>query len=176
MLGSKLRWSLTICFFVALYPGVYSCPKISPISFFFIYNYSLFWYSFCNQPDLFAHLENINKLWNNNLISERNQNTSRSEWPHVLLLDLAHKQRNRVIKGWLHSLISESKGRFLVNNMLLAWSLVMAQIQYFLIKKVKIGRPKHLLTPHPPTSDNISFLLYAVSPPPSKWKSYVHHH
>ena len=31
-------------------------------------------------------------------------------------------------------------------------------------KKVKIGRLKHSLTPHPPTSDNISFLPY---PPPS---------
>ena len=39
----------------------------------------------------------------------------------------------------------------------------MAQIQFSLIKKIKIGYPEHSLTPPPPTSDNISFLTY---PPP----------
>ena len=39
----------------------------------------------------------------------------------------------------------------------------MAQIQFSLIKKAKIGRPEHSVAPHPPTSDNISFLPY---PPP----------
>ena len=39
----------------------------------------------------------------------------------------------------------------------------MAQIQFSLIKKIKIGHPEHSLTPHPSTSDNISFLPY---PPP----------
>ena len=46
----------------------------------------------------------------------------------------------------------------------------MAEIQFSLIKKIKIGRPKHSLTPHPPTSDNISFLPYhppPASPPPT---------
>ena len=33
----------------------------------------------------------------------------------------------------------------------------------FFNKKIKIGRPEHSLTPHPPTSNNISFLPY---PPP----------
>ena len=32
----------------------------------FIYNYSHFWYSFCNQPALFAQFENVNNLWKNN--------------------------------------------------------------------------------------------------------------
>ena len=32
----------------------------------FIFNYSHFWYSFCNQPVLFAKRGNVNKLWNNN--------------------------------------------------------------------------------------------------------------
>ena len=43
----------------------------------FIYNYSHFQYSFCNQPVLFAQHENVNKLWNNNRIMQvngRNQN------------------------------------------------------------------------------------------------------
>ena len=31
-------------------------------------------------------------------------------------VDLAHKQCNCIIKGWLHCLTSESKERFLVNN------------------------------------------------------------
>ena len=66
------------------------------------------------------------------------KNTSHSNWPHVMLLDLGHKQCNGIIKGWLHCLTSESKERFLVNNLLMfgsAWSLFMAQIQFSLIKK-----------------------------------------
>ena len=47
-----------------------------------------------------------------------------------------------------------------------AWCLAMAQIQFTLTKKIKIGRLEHLLNPHPPTSDNISFLTYPSSPPP----------
>ena len=30
----------------------------------------------------------------------------------------------------------------------------------FFTKKIRIGGPEHLLTPNPPTSDNISFLPY----------------
>ena len=96
---------------------------------------------------LFAKLENVNKLWNNNHSvheNERNRNkkqiqvTSHSNWPRVLLFHLAHKQCNGIIKGWLHCLNSEPKGRFLVSN----------------------------------TSDNISFLPYL---PSSKGTSYVYH-
>ena len=60
---------------------------------------------------------------------KQNQVTSCSNWPRVLLLDLAHKQRNGIIKGWLHCLTPESKGRFLFNNISMfdsAWCLVMA--------------------------------------------------
>ena len=77
------------------------------------------------------------KLWNSNCtvhVSERNQNkqnqiTSRSNWPRVLLFDLAHKQCNGIIKRWFHCLTSESKGRFLVNNILFGstWCLVQFQ-------------------------------------------------
>ena len=79
----------------------------------FIYNYSHFWYSFCNQPVLFAKLENVSKPWNNSPTvhaNERNQNknkskvTSYSNWPRVLLFDLAHKQCIGFIKEWLHCL------------------------------------------------------------------------
>ena len=45
-------------------------------------------------------------------------------------------------------------------------------------EKIKIGRPEYSLSPHPPTSDNISFLPYLPTPPspqPSTWKSYVYH-
>ena len=31
-------------------------------------------------------------------------------------------------------------------------------------KKIKIERPEHLLTPHPPKSNNISFLPYPPTP------------
>ena len=49
-------------------------------------------------------------------------------------------------------------------NVLLAWCLAMAQIQFSLTKKIKIGHPEHSLAPHPPTSNNISFLLYPLLP------------
>ena len=35
---------------------------------------------------------------------------------------------------------------------------------FFNNKKMKIGRPEHSLTPHPPASDNISFLPYPPTP------------
>ena len=42
--------------------------------------------------------------------------------------------------------------------------LVIEQIEFSLIKKIKIGRPEHLLTSPAPTSDNISFLLQFLPP------------
>ena len=36
----------------------------------------------------------------------------------------------------------------------------------FFNKKIKIGCPEHSLTPHPPTTENISFLPSLPSPPP----------
>ena len=75
-----------------------------------------------------------------------------------------------IIIGWLHCLMSESKGRFLVNNILMfgsAWCLVMAQIQFSLIKKAKIGRPEHLLTLHPLHPITSHFCLpHPLHPPP----------
>ena len=55
-----------------------------------------------------------------------------------------------IIKGWLHCLTSESKRRFLVNNILFssAWCLVMAQIQFSLIKK-RFGAQNACCTPEP---------------------------
>ena len=60
---------------------------------------------------------------------KQNQVTLLSIWSRVLLLDLAHKQCIGIIKQWLHCLTSDSKGKFLVSNMLmfgLAWCLVIA--------------------------------------------------
>ena len=64
---------------------------------------------------------------------------SHSNWPRVLLFDLAHKQCNGIIEGWLHCLTSESKVRFLFNDILFGsrWCLVIAEIQFSLIKKNK---------------------------------------
>ena len=92
------------------------------------------------------HNKNDRKNWNDNL---HLINVWNSNW-----IDLDHKQCNSIIKGWLHCLISESKGRFLVNNMLMfgsGWCLGIVQIQFSL----KIVRPEHSLTPTPATSDNI---------------------
>ena len=47
---------------------------------------------------------------------KQNQTTSYWNWPRVLLFNLGYKQCNGFIEGWLHSLTSESKRRFRVNN------------------------------------------------------------
>ena len=90
------------------------------------------------------------KPWNNSctlFVNEQNQVTSHSNWPRVLLFDVAHKQCNDVIKWWHLCLTSESKGRFLVDNKLFgsAWCLAISQIQFCLMKKIKIGRSEHSL-------------------------------
>ena len=90
---------------------------------------------------------------------KQNEVTSHLDWPRVLLFNLAHKQYNGIIKGWLQCLTSESKGRFLDNDILFgsAWCLVMAQIQFSLIKNR--DWTSRTLDSHPsPTFDNISFL------------------
>ena len=102
----------------------------------------------------------------------RQKVTSHSNWSRVLLFDFALKQCNGITKGWFHCLKSDSKGRFLVNNILMfgsAWCLVMVQIQFSLIKKDKDWMPKTLANPPPSTSENISFFCYL------KWTSYVYH-
>ena len=65
---------------------------------------------------------------------KQNQVMSFSNWPRALLFDLAHKQCDGIIQWWF------SIGRFLANNILMfdsdsAWCLIMAQIQFSLIKK-----------------------------------------
>ena len=132
---------------------------------------------FCNQPVLFEQVENVNYrtttapcMWTNEIKTKQNQVTSRSNWPHVILFDLAHKQCNGIIKGWLHCLTLESKGRFLVNNILMfgsTWCLIMAQIQFSPIKNNKNWTSRTPANLPPPTSNNISFFPYP-SPPPFK--------
>ena len=95
--------------------------------FTFIY-YSDFWYSFCNQPVLFAQLENVSKLRNNHRtehLNEQNQNKNKTKSCHIQL-DHAfccsvQPLNNGIVsfKEWLHWLMSQSKGRFLVNNILM---------------------------------------------------------
>ena len=78
----------------------------------------------------------FNKLWNNSAIhvNERNQNKNKSQvvshsnWPRFLLFDLAHEQCNGIIKGWLHCLSSESKGKFLAINILMFDSGCLQQV------------------------------------------------
>ena len=123
-------WSLTIYFSVALNSCMCSCTKISQ-NVFYLYLFT-FLLLILKLTCFFAHLENVNKLWNNNCTVHLN------ERPRVLLFDIARKQCNGIIKGWLHCLTSESKGRFLVTNILMfgsAWCLAMAQIQFSLMKE-----------------------------------------
>ena len=53
------------------------------------------------------------------LKQKQNQRTSHSNWSHVVLFDLAHKQCRASLKDTF-SLPSESKGIFLVNSILIA--------------------------------------------------------
>ena len=58
------------------------CVIVQKYQTSFIYNCSHFWYPFCNQPVLFAQLDNVNKLWNNNRavhVNERNQNKNKTK-------------------------------------------------------------------------------------------------
>ena len=129
---------------------------------------------------LCVHLsENITNMWTNRACGrtkskqKQNQIMLHSNWPRVLLFYLAHKQCNGMIKGLLHCLTLESKGKFLVNNILIfgsAWCLVMAQIQFSLIIK-KDWTSRTLANPPPSTSNKISFLSYP--PAPSKWTSML---
>ena len=88
-------------------------------------------------------------MWINEIKQKHTKNkvTRYSNWPRVLLFDLAHKQCNDIIRGWLHCLTSESKERFLASNILLAWCLVIAQIQFSLTKKI-FWTSKILTNPH----------------------------
>ena len=85
-------------------------------------------------------------------VNEQNQNRNKTKSPHmqiecVLLFYLAHKQCICIIKGLLHCQTSSlSKGRFLVNNILIfgsVWCLVIAKNIFY--KKIKIERPEHSL-------------------------------
>ena len=95
---------------------------------------------------------------------KQNQVTSHLNWPRALLFDLAQKQCTGIIKGWLHCLMSESKGRFLVNNILMLAGHCLNPI--FFNKKIKIGRPKYSLSPHPSTSITSHFCLNCPPFPP----------
>ena len=139
----SFNWSFTICFFVTLYSFVSSCPKISRILFIVIHFFSTYF-----ATNLF-YLHNLKTqanygitippcMWMNEIKTKTSLITSHSNWPRVLLFDLTHKLCKGIIERWFHCLTSESKRRFLVSNILMfgsVWCLVMAQIQFSLIKK-----------------------------------------
>ena len=97
--------------------------------------------------------------WTKSNKKTQNKVTSYSNWPRVLLFDLAHKQCNGIIKGWLHCLTSDSKGGFISMP-------GHGPNPIFFNKKIKIGRPEHSLTLHPLRPITSHFCLN-TSPPPS---------
>ena len=113
---------------------------------------------------------------------KQNQVMSHLNRPRALLFDLAQKQCTGIIKGWLHCLMSEPKGRFLVNNILMLAGHCLNPI--FFNKKNKDWTSKILAKPPPLYVEYISFFclnccslsLPPSSPPPPKWTSYVYHH
>ena len=67
-----------------------------------------------------------------------NQSIKRKHKPRTTIASYQQVNKSIIIKGWLYCLTSESKGRFLVSNVLMLGSalfLVMAQIHFPLIKK-----------------------------------------
>ena len=146
----SFSWGLTICFFVALYymalcvllsTNIMKCLLFIIIHIFSIhFAMNLF---ICTTWKRKQIMEQQPHRVYDRIKSKQKQNKvmSHSNWPRVLLFDLARKQCNGIIKGWIHRLTSESKGKFLVNNILMfcsAWCLVMTQIRFSLIKKIKI--------------------------------------
>ena len=87
---------------------------------------------------------------------------SYSNWPWVISFHLAHKQCNGIIKGWSHWPRSESNEKFFVSNILFgsSWCLVMAGIQFVLIKRNKDWTSRTAAKPHSLTSDVISSSFY----------------
>ena len=79
--------------------------------------------------------------------------TSHSNWPRVLLFDLAHKQCNGIIKGWLHYLKSESNTRFFVNNISMSFLSIMSGHDANPIFFLKDSTSRTLANPPPPSSD-----------------------
>ena len=78
------------------------------------------------------------------------------------------------LKRWFHCLASESKGRLLVNIILLFGSVWCHDANpVFFNKKTKGWTSRLLANPPPPMADNISFLPYPHAP--SKWTSYMYH-
>ena len=52
-------------------------------------------------------------------VNERFKNKNKTKSRDIQIDDLAHKKCNGIIKGCRHCLTSESKGRFLVNDILI---------------------------------------------------------
>ena len=110
---------------------------------------------------------------------KQNQVTSHSNWPHVLLFDLAYKQCSGIFEVWLCCLSSESKRRFLVNDILIIYVCLSMMFGHgvnpvFFDKRIKDWTSRTLVNPthplHPVTSH------FCLSPSPSsKWTSYVYH-
>ena len=60
------------------------CVQLSKnITKCFFYYHSSFWYSFCNHPALFAQLENVNRLLNNNRTVHVNELKTKTKPNHV---------------------------------------------------------------------------------------------
>ena len=71
----------------------------------FIFNYSQLKQSFCNQPVLFAQLENVNKLWNNNRtvhVNERNKTKTKPSHVTVKLTTRSIVRFNTQTMQWYY--------------------------------------------------------------------------
>ena len=146
---SAFSWLYTLmCEVAQKYPEMY-----------FTYNH--FYYSFCNQPALFAQLEIVNKLWNNNHtvhVNERNQNKKscliQIEYSFHCLIYPTNNTMVSLKDGFTVWRQSQKEDFLSTINYINVWLSMMlghgANPIFFNNKKIKIGRPEHFLTPPTP--------------------------
>ena len=107
----SFSWSFNICFSVALYSCVCSCPKISQ-NVFYLHLFTflvLILQSTCFICTTWKRKQTMEQQPHRaceQTKSKQKQSkfTLYSNWARVLLFDLARKQCNGIIKGWLHYL------------------------------------------------------------------------
>ena len=156
----SFSWSLTTSFFIAFYSCV--SKTITECLKFIVFTFSvLILQSTCFICTAWSRKQSMDNNdtceWTKSKQKE-NHVTSHSNWPRVLLLDLAFEKCNGIIKRFHHFLTSESEEGFLLNTILIpgpAWCLVITS--------------RTLTNPNFPTSHKVSFLPDAhphLLPPP----------
>ena len=70
---------------------------------------------------------------------KQNQFTSHSNWPLIPLFNLARKQCSGIIKEWHHCPTSESIVKFLVNNILTIFTIIVTNFTKFVTNLLNVS-------------------------------------